>query len=133
MSYAEDMRDIVAANVGEGLRFFIRIDPETRNQEVLYQRDDLEWTDRKAAVVDSELHELVAKESYEEHMEAGEVSQIIKVADRMVMFTGFIEDEVVVVTFDRGILGDLPAVVGEFREYMVEHDIDFTALAVPEE
>jgi hypothetical protein len=132
MSYAEDMRDIVVSNVGDRLRFFIHVDPETRAQDVLYTREDLEWTDRDAAVVDSELHELVAKESYEEHMDAGEVSQIIEVADRMVMFTGFIEDEVVVVTFDRGVLADLPTVVGEFREYMVEHDVDFTSLAVPE-
>ncbi|MGZ0747455.1 MULTISPECIES: hypothetical protein [unclassified Haloparvum] len=132
MSYAEDMRDIIVSNVGDRLRFFIQVDPETRTQDVLFAREDLEWSDRKAAVVDSELHELVAKESYEEHMEAGEVTQIIKVADRMVMFTGFIEDEVVVVTFDRGILQDLPAVVAEFREYMIDNDIDFTALAVPE-
>lgn len=132
MTYAEDMRDIIASNVGDRLRFFIQVDPETRTQDVLFAREDLEWTDRDAAVVDSELHELVAKESYEEHMDAGEVSQIIKVADRMVMFTGFIEDEVVVVTFERGILQDLPTVVGEFREYMIDNDIDFTALAAPE-
>ncbi|MFB6236464.1 MAG: hypothetical protein ABEH81_06340 [Halopenitus sp.] len=132
MTYAEDMRDIIVSNVGDRLRFFIQVDPETRTQDVLFAREDLDWTDRKAAVVDSELHELVAKESYEEHMEAGEVSQIIKVADQMVMFTGFIEDEVVVVTFERGILQDLPAVVAEFREYMIDNDIDFTALAVPE-
>lgn len=131
MSYAEDMRDIIVSHVGDRLRFFIRVDPETRTQDVLYTRDDLQWSDRKAAVVDSELHELVAKESYEEHMEAGKVSQIIKVADQMVMFTGFIEDEVVVVTFERGILADLPAVVGEFRKYMIDHDIDFTSLEVP--
>jgi hypothetical protein len=36
----------------------------------------------------------------------------------MVMFTGFIEDEVVVVTFERGILADLPGIVGEFRGYV---------------
>lgn len=132
MTYAEDMRDIIVSNVGDRLRFFIQVDPETRTQDVLFAREDLEWTDRDAAVVDSELHELVAKESYEEHMDAGEVSQIIKVADRMVMFTGFIEDEVGVVTFERGILQDLPSVVGEFREYMIDNDIDFTALAAPE-
>lgn len=132
MTYAEDMRDIIVSNVGDRLRFFIQVEPEARTQDVLFAREDLDWTDRKAAVVDSELHELVAKESYEEHMNAGEVSQIIKVADQMVMFTGFIEDEVVVVTFERGILQDLPAVVAEFREYMIDNDIDFTALAVPE-
>lgn len=132
MTYAEDMRDIIVSNAGDRLRFFIRVDPETRTQDVLFAREGLEWTDRDAAVVDSELHELVAKESYEEHMDAGEVTQIIKVADRMVMFTGFIEDEVVVVTFERGILQELPTVVREFREYMIDNDIDFTALAVPE-
>lgn len=131
MTYAEDMRDVIVSNVGDRLRFFIPVDPETRTQDVLFAREDLEWTDRDAAVVDAELHELVAKESYEEHMDAGEVSQIIKVADRMVMFTGFIEDEVGVVTFERGILQDLPSVVGEFREYMIDDDIDFTALAAP--
>jgi hypothetical protein len=50
----------------------------------------------------------------------------------MVMFTGFIEDEVVVVTFERGILADLPGIVGEFRGYMEANDIDVTALSVSE-
>jgi len=132
MTHAEDMCSIVRGHAGEGLRFFVRVDPETRDQDVLYARDDLEWDEADSQAVDAELHELVAKGAYEDHMEAGEVTQIIKVADRMVMFTGFVEDEVVVVTFERGILADLPAIVADYREYMIEHDIDFTALAVPE-
>lgn len=132
MSYAEDMCEIVQSHAGERLRFFVQIDPETRSQNVLHARDDLEWTDPKAEAADTELQELFAKEAYEAQMDAGEVTQIIKVADEMVLFTGFIEDEVVVVSFERGIFGDLPAIVGEFRRYMQSHDIDFTALAVPE-
>lgn len=129
MPYAADMCDIVADHAEEKLRFFIRVDPDTREQELLYQRDDLEWTDERSDAVDAELQELVVKDAYEKQMAAGEVTQIIKVADRMVMFTGFIEDEIVVVTFERGILGSLPPIVADFREYMLHHDIDFTALA----
>ncbi|MFB6302418.1 MAG: hypothetical protein ABEH78_06105 [Haloferacaceae archaeon] len=86
----------------------------------------------RADAVDQEGQELVAKQSYEAQMEAGEVTQLIKVADRMVAFTGFIEDEVVVVTFERDILGALPPMVDDFREYMIANGIDFTALASPE-
>ena len=38
----------------------------------------------------------------------------------------------VVVSFERGIFGDLPRIVAELRQYMQSHDIDFTALAAPE-
>jgi len=131
MSYARDMCDIIESHAGNRLRFFVRVAPDTRDKTVLHVRHDLEWTDSRAEAVDAELQELIAKKSYEEQMDAGDVTQIIKVADEMVMFTGFIEDEVVVVTFERGILADLPAIVAEFREYMLENDIDFTSLATP--
>jgi hypothetical protein len=132
MTYADDMCDIIGSHAAEKLRFFIRVNPDTREQQVLYARENLGWEEAKADAVDAELQELIAKKSYEAQMEAGEITQIIKVADEMVMFTGFIEEEVVVVTFERGILGDLPPIVAEFRDYMTENDIDLTALAVPE-
>lgn len=133
MGYAEDMCDIVVSHAGRKVRFFVRIDPDTREQDVLHEREDLEWTDADADAADSELQELVAKTAYEAQMGAENVTQLVKVADDMVLFTGFIEDEVVVVSFERGILGVLPAMVGEFREYMLDHDVEFTALAAPEQ
>jgi hypothetical protein len=126
MAYAADMCDIVENHAEEKLRFFIRVDPETREQDVLYRRGDLEWTDERAAAVDAELKELVAKDAYEKQMDAGEVTQIIKVADEMVMFTGFIEDEVVVVTVERGILRVLSPVVNDFREHTLANEIELT-------
>ncbi|GAA0282454.1 hypothetical protein [Halobacterium noricense] len=133
MGYAEDMCDIVVSHAGRKVRFFVRIDPDTREQDVLHEREDLEWTDEDADAADSELQELVAKTAYEAQMGAENVTQLVKVADDMVLFTGFIEDEVVVVSFERGILGALPAMVGEFREYMLDHDVEFTALAEPKQ
>ncbi|GAB6878540.1 hypothetical protein JCM17823_08140 [Halorubrum gandharaense] len=131
MSVAEDMGEIVRENTGERLRFFIEMDPETREQTVLYKRDDLEWTEERARAFDDELFELTAKKSYEAHMDAGDVTHIIKVADEMVVFTGFIADEVVVATFERGILVDLGSMIDDFREYMIENDVEFTSLQRP--
>ncbi|MFB6117752.1 hypothetical protein [Halosegnis sp.] len=130
MGYADNMSDIVSKHAGEKLRFFIRADPDSREQSILYARDDLEWSDEKADAVDKELLELVAKEGYEAALNAGKVTQLIKVAGEMILFTGFIEDEVVVVSFDRGVLGALPPMVAEFREYMQANDIEFTQLAM---
>jgi hypothetical protein len=128
MGYAEEMCDIVVSHGGEKVRFFIQADPATREQEVLYARDDLEYTEQDHGAVDSELQQLIAKEAYEAQMGAENVTQLVKVADNMVIFTGFIEDELVVVSFERGILGLLPQMVGDFREYMQANDIDFTEL-----
>lgn len=115
MGYAQEMCDIVVSHGGEKVRFFVQVDPETREQEILYARDDLEFTEQDAHAVDSELQELVAKEAYEAQLGAENVTQLIKVADNIVVFTGFIEDEVVLVSFDRGVLGALPKMVANFR------------------
>jgi hypothetical protein len=131
MGYAEDMRDIVVDHGGEKVRFFVRADPDTREQDLLHVRDDLEWTDDDEQAVDTELQELVAKPAYEATLQAENVTQLVKVADDIVVFTGFIEDEVVVVSFERGVLPALVPMVADFREYMVEHDIDFTKLDAP--
>lgn len=128
MGYAEEMCDIVVSHGGEKVRFFVKADPKTRDQEVLYARDDLEYTDQDHQAVDSELQQLIAKEAYEAQMGAENVTQLVKVADNMVIFTGLIEDELVVVSFERGIFGVLPKMVADFREYMQNHDIDFTEL-----
>ncbi|MFB6268904.1 MAG: hypothetical protein ABEH83_03110 [Halobacterium sp.] len=133
MGYAEDMCDIVVDHGGEKVRHFVRVDPDTREQDVLHTRDDLDWTPDDAEAVDTELQELVAKPAYEAQLGAENVTQLIKVADDLVLFTGFIEDEVVVVSFERGVLPALPGMVAEFREYMVDHDIEFTALDAPED
>lgn len=126
--YAEEMCDIVVSHDGEKVRFFIRADPETRDQEVLHAREDLEYSNQDCQAVDSELQQLIAKEAYEAQMGAENVTQLVKVADNMVVFTGFIEDELVVVSFERGILGILPQMVADFRAYMQDHDIEFTEL-----
>jgi hypothetical protein len=128
MGYAEEMCDIVTSHGGEKIRFFIRADPETREQEVLHARDDLEFTKDDHHAVDRELQELLAKEAYEAQLGAENVTQLIKVADNIVVFTGFIEDEVVVVSFERGILGVLPELVADVRAYMQNHDSEFTEL-----
>jgi hypothetical protein len=56
------------------------------------------------------------------------VNQVIKLADSKVLFTGFIDDQVAVASFERGIFTRLPPIVGDFREYLEEHDIDFVSL-----
>lgn len=130
MGYAEEMRDIVLRHGGEKVRFFVRVDPDTREQDLLHTREDLEFTEDDREAVDSELQELLAKEAYEDQLGAENVTQLIKVADNIIVFTGFIEDEVVLVSFDRGVLGALPPMVADFREYMQANDIEFTALAM---
>jgi hypothetical protein len=37
------------------------------------------------------------------------------------------------VSFERGVLQALPVMVAEFREYVIAHDIEFTALEAPED
>jgi len=123
-----DMCDIVREGAGEKLRYFARADGDTREVEVLHLRADLEWTDQREREVDAELNEILARESYEYLMDAENVNQIIKVADTKVLFTGFVDDDLAVAAFERGILPVLPSIVGEFREYMREHDVDFIAL-----
>ncbi|WP_128476416.1 hypothetical protein [Halorussus pelagicus] len=131
MSIAEDMCSITLDHAGEKLRYFVRADPDNGDHsevETLHLREDLDWTDRRQREVESELLELVASESYEELMGADNVNQIIKVADTKILFTGFVDDEVVIAAFERGILPILPTVVDEFREYMLERDVSFIAL-----
>ncbi|UPV75045.1 hypothetical protein M0R89_03010 [Halorussus limi] len=131
MSIAEDMCAITLNHAGERLRYFARTDPDDGDRdevEVLHLRDDLDWTDRRQREVESELLELVASESYEQLMGADNVNQIIKVADTKILFTGFVDDEVVVAAFKRGILPVLPTVVDDFREYMSERDVSFISL-----
>jgi hypothetical protein len=123
-----DMCDIVREGAGEKLRYFARGDGETGDIEVLYLREDLEWTTQREREVESELHEILAKESYEYLMDVDNVTQLIKVADNKILFTGFVDDDLAVASFERGILPVLPDVVGDFREYMLEHDVDFTEL-----
>ncbi|WP_254537098.1 hypothetical protein [Halomarina litorea] len=130
MDYADNMCAIVTDHAGDLVRYFVRVDPDTREQDLLHLRADLRWTDHRRAEVDSELLELVAKEAYESKMDATNVTQIIKVADTKVLFTGFIEEEVVVAAFDRGIFGVLSGIVTEFREYMLANDIEFTELSL---
>lgn len=130
MGYAEEMRDIVLDHGGEKVRFFVRVDPDTREQDLLHAREDLEFTEADEEAVDTELQELLAKEAYEAQLGAENVTQLIKVADNIIVFTGFIEDEVVLVSFERGVLAALPPMVADFREYMQDNDIEFTALAM---
>lgn len=130
MSYAEDMCAIVVDHADEKVRYFVRAFPETGERDVLYLGSDDAWGDKQEELIDRELEEFATRESYAEQMDAGEVTQLIKVADDSVLFTGFIEDEVVVVHFERGILGYLPDIVDDFNEYMMANDIDFTSLSV---
>jgi len=133
MSVVSDMCDIVLKHADDELRYFVRADPRTRETELLHRRDDLEWTDRRQQEVQGELQEVVARESYEYLMNAENVNQIIKVADTKVLFTGFVEDDLAIAAFDRGVLSFLPAVVDEFREYVLEHDVSFISLDAPAE
>jgi len=149
MTIAEDMCSITSEHAGKKLRYFARADPEDGDSsestpdsdtdsgagvaadqriELLHLREDLDWTSRRQREVESELLELVASESYEQLMNAENVNQIIKVADDKILFTGFVDDEVVVAAFERGILPVLPTVVDEFRSYMRERDVSFISL-----
>ncbi|WP_135362693.1 hypothetical protein [Halosimplex halophilum] len=128
MSVVADMAEITADHAGESLRYFAEVEPESRAVTVHHRRDGLDWTDAREREVEEELHELTAKASYEAAMDATNVNQIIKVADDKVLFTGFVEDTVAVAAFDRGIFATLPAIVADFREYMIEEDIEFVSL-----
>ncbi|UPW01120.1 hypothetical protein M0R88_03220 [Halorussus gelatinilyticus] len=131
MPIAEDMCSITLAHADEKLRYFVRADPDDGDSsevDVLHLREDLDWTDRRQREVESELLELVASESYEELMGSENVNQIIKVADTKILFTGFVDDVVVIAAFERGILPALPTVVADFREYMRDNDVSFIAL-----
>jgi hypothetical protein len=128
MSTLADMAAITADHADDTLRFFAGVDPQTQDVTVHELREDLAWTDSRAALVEEELHEVAARESYEHSMDATNVNQIIKVADDKVLFTGFVGDEVAVAAFERGIFPHLPGIVGEFREYLETRDIDFISL-----
>ncbi|QLH78969.1 hypothetical protein HZS55_17440 [Halosimplex rubrum] len=128
MSVVADMAEITERHAGESLRYFAEVPPDSREVTVHHRREGLVWTDAREREVEEELHELTAKASYEEAMDATNVNQIVKVADDKVLFTGFIDDTVAVAAFERGILATLPAIVAEFREYMIEEDIEFVAL-----
>lgn len=131
MDYAMKMADIIVRHASEKVRYVVRGVPETGERDLLHVRDDVTWGDAERTLVDHEVEEMATKEDYADLMDEQDVTQSIKVADRSVLFTGYIEDEVIVVLFDRGILGHLPDIVDEFHEFMVEHDIDFTSLSMP--
>ncbi|MFB6308852.1 MAG: hypothetical protein ABEH35_05930 [Haloarculaceae archaeon] len=128
MDVLEDMAEITADNAGGTLRYFAGGDPDTRDIEPLFVREDLEWNDAREEEVESELLGVAAKETHEYFMAVENVNQIIKVADTKVLFTGFVEDEVAVAAFDRGVFPHLPEMVAAFREYMIEHDVEFVTL-----
>jgi hypothetical protein len=128
MAVLDDMAEITAEHAGDMLRYFAGVDPETGEVAVYHLREDIEWTSHQEREVTEELHEVTAKESYEHAMGVDNVNQVIKVADSKVLFTGFIEDTVAVASFERGIFARLPPIVAGFREYMLEHDIDFVSL-----
>lgn len=124
-----DMCAIVRERTTGQLRYFAAADPDGEGtRDVLFLREDLEWTDRREAEVDAELREVLVKDAYEASMGADNLNQLVKVADDKVLFTGFVEDRIAVASFERGIFPYLPSVVDGFREYMQEHDIDFIAL-----
>jgi len=128
MAVLDAMARITAENADGTLRYFASGDPDTETVEALFVREDLEWTDERRAEVEGELMEVVAKESYEYMMDVNNVNQLIKVADTKILFTGFVDDEVAVAAFDRGVFPHLPAMVGEFRSYLEAHDVEFIAL-----
>lgn len=119
---------ITVEHAGEKVRYFAAAPAESGKFEPVHVRDDLEWNAARQREVLSEYDELLAKESYEAMMGAENVNQIIKVADRKILFTGFVEEYIVVAAFERGILPVLEDLVDEFADYMREHDIDFVAL-----
>jgi len=61
-------------------------------------------------------------------VDADNVDQIIRLADTKILFTGFVQDAVAIAAFDRGVLPVLPAVVDDFRTYMIETEVDFISL-----
>ena len=122
------MADITAEHAGDKLRYFAGVDPETSEVTVHHLREDIKWTDHQEREVTEELHEVTANESYEHTMGVDNVNQVIKVADTKVLFTGFIDEQVAVASFDRGIFTRLPPIVSGFRDYMLEHDIEFVSL-----
>jgi len=128
MAVLDEMARITAENADGTLRYFASGDPETEAIEPLFVREDLDWTDGRQAEVEGELMEVVAKESYEYMMDVDNVNQLIKVADTKILFTGFVDDEVAVAAFDRGVFPHLPAMVAEFRSYLEDHDVEFIAL-----
>lgn len=132
MGYATGMTEIMVNHAGEKVRYVARGVPDTGEHDVIHLRDDVSWDEDHQQLVNHELEQYSQKGVYADLMGEEEVSQRIKVADNSVLFTGHIEDEVVVVQFERGILDYLPDMVSEFHEYMVEHDIDFTALSMPQ-
>jgi hypothetical protein len=103
MAILDDMADITAEHAGEKLRYFAGVDPETGEVSVHHLREDIQWTDHQEREVTEELHEVTAKESYEHTMGVDNVNQVIKVADSKVLFTGFIDDQVAVASFERDI------------------------------
>lgn len=131
MDYAHGMSNIIVEHAGEKVRYIVRGEPDTGDRDLLHLRDDVTWGDDHQRIVDHELEQLTAKEVYADLMGEGEVTQSIKVADDSVLFTGYIEDDVVIVQFERGILSYLPDIVADFHVYMVEHDVDFTSLSMP--
>ena len=131
MDYAQGMSNIIIAHAGEKVRYIVRSKPDTGDRDLLHLRDDMTWGDNHQRIIDHEIEQLTTKEVYADLMGEEEVTQSIKVADDSVLFTGYIEDDVVIVQFERGILGYLPDIVADFHEYMVEHDVDFTSLSVP--
>lgn len=132
MDYAVGMSEIIVNHADEKVKYIVRGEPETGEQDVLHLRDDVTWDDDHQQLVNHELEQYSMKGVYADLMGEEKVTQRIKVADNSVLFTGHIEDEVVIVMFERGILGYLPDMVDEFHEYMVEHDIDFTSLSMPQ-
>ena len=128
MAVLDDMADITAEHAGDKLRYFAGVDPETGEVTVHHLREDIQWTDHQEREVTEELHEVTAKESYEHTMGVDNVNQVIKVADTKVLFTGFIDEQVAVASFERGIFTLLPPIVSDFRDYMLEHDIEFVSL-----
>ena len=128
MAVLDDMADITAEHAGDKLCYFAGVDPETGEVTVHHLREDIQWTDHQEREVTEELHEVTAKESYEHTMGVDNVNQVIKVADTKVLFTGFIDEQVAVASFERGIFTLLPPIVSDFRDYMLEHDIEFVSL-----
>jgi hypothetical protein len=99
MTVIEDVCEVALDHTGEKLRCFVRGHPD-ESTDVLHLREDLERTDHRESEAESELLELVATESYEYTMDADNVNQIIKVADTEFLFTGFVQDAVVIAAFD---------------------------------
>jgi len=128
MTVLEDMAEITADNADGTLRYFASGDPETGEIEPLFVREDLAWTDGRREEVEGELLEVAAKATYEYMMDVDNVNQLIKVADSKILFTGFLNDNIAVAAFDRGVFPHLPAMVGEFRSYLEAHDVSFISL-----